>query len=210
MSIDSDSPREAPGAAPKRGPARRIMLAVAAAVVVLVSLGIWGAFGALVLPGVTPLSWRDDAYVLTGEFRADGSCAVLLDGQPLADVPAPRTRYEVGMVHGAAPEGYDVHRAACAIGGSGENVVSSGSFWVWGAMRGGQPLRPGRYTVRREALPDGDTAAMEMALFHPRFQEQRASLEGYDGWVEIVRADNSAVAGTFRIVARRNRFSAFE
>jgi len=159
-------------------------------------------------------SWEADAFVVSGEFRADGSCTVLLDGQPVAATATPRTEYEHDMALNMTPAGFSVHQVACGIAGPSRPGAPSDwrSFWVWGPVRTGTPLRPGRYRVVEEALEPGDTAAMEMALFHPRFDEQpkRSYLVGYRGYVRIVSVDSPTVVGTFRVVARRKRRSTIE
>jgi len=157
-------------------------------------------------------SWDADAFVLSGEFRADGSCTVLLDGQPVAAVDTPRTEYEHDGAFNMTPAGLSVHQVSCRIARPPQPGApyDSRSFWVWGPVRTGTPLRPGRYRVVEEALEPGDTTAMEMALFHPRFEAQSAYLVGYRGYVRIAKVDSPTVVGTFRLVARRKRRSPFE
>jgi hypothetical protein len=161
----------------------------------------------------TDPAWEQDAFVLTGEFRADGGCTVLLDGQPVASADTPRTDYEHDTALNMTPDGLSVHQVSCEIGkqGGAGAPYDPRSFWVWGPVRTGDPLRPGRYRVVEEALEPGDTTAMEMALFHPRFEEngERAYLVGYRGYVRVVKVDSPTVVGTFRIVARRKRRSPF-
>jgi hypothetical protein len=159
-------------------------------------------------------SWDADAFVVSGEFRADGSCTVLLDGQPVAAVDTPRTEYEHDNATGMTPEGLSVHQVSCRVAApfKAGAPFDPRNFWVWGPVPTGEPLRPGRYRVVEEALEPGDTTAMEAALFHPRFEDQpkRAYLVGYRGYVRITSVDSLTVVGTFRLVARRKRRSTIE
>jgi hypothetical protein len=172
----------------------------------------WRACWSSLAVGRPDPSWDADAFVVSGEFRADGSCTVLLDGQPVAAVDTPRTEYEHDRAFNMTPAGLSVHQVACRIARPFQTGApyDSRSFWVWGPVRTGAPLRPGRYRVVEEALEPGDTAAMEMALFHPRFEAQSAYLVGYRGYVRIAKVDSPTVVGTFRLVARRKRRSPFE
>ena len=206
-----ESPRPAaPASAPRRWSARKVVLAAAAAAMVVFSLLVWKGCWDFARAAHTPRSWARDAFVLTGEFRGDGSCTVLLDGRPLTVAPTGKTEYEHGNTLGVAPAGFDVHQVSCDIAPPGTPVLDRPSFWVWGPLREGAPLRPGRYRIDEGALERGDTTAMDMALFHARFNPDRAYLVGHGGHVRIVRADSPAVVGSFRIEARRKKKTPFE
>ena len=198
-------------ASPRRGRAAAIWAAAAFAVVALTGLGVRGCVRMLDFDRPDP-SWANDAFVVSGEFRADGSCTVLLDGQPVAAVDTPRTEYEHDNATGMTPQGLSVHEVSCRIATPFKPGApyDRRNFWVWGPVPTGEPLRPGRYRVVEEALEPGDTTAMEMALFHPRFEaDGRAYLTGYRGYVRIQKVDATTAVGTFRIVARRHRMSPF-
>jgi hypothetical protein len=156
--------------------------------------------------------WKEDAYVLSGEFRADGGCTVLLDGQPIAGADTLRTAYERGGITGMTPEGTDVHQVECGAGRplDADSTKDWGNFLVWGAQPEGRVLAPGRYRVVEDgALESGDSTAFEATLSHPRFEGERSYLAGYQGYVRILRADSTRVVGTFRVVAKRRRRSPF-
>jgi hypothetical protein len=214
----AERPAGAPGGEPSAPPPRRRRPAA----LWLVPLGATGIFMMLAWKacwssldvGRPDPSWEADAFVVSGEFRADGSCSVLLDGHPVAAVDTPRTEYEHDHATGMTPEGLSVHQVSCHVAApfKAGAPYDPRSFWVWGPVPTGEPLRPGRYRVVEEALEPGDTTAMEMALFHPRFEDQpkRAYLVGYRGYVRITRVDSPTVVGTFRMVARRKRRSVIE
>ena len=180
--------------------------------IAVVWLGVRGCARALDFDRPDP-SWANDAFVVSGEFRADGSCTVLLDGRPVAAVDTPRTEYEHDNATGMTPDGLSVHQVSCRIAApfKAGAPLDPRSFWVWGPVRTGAPLRPGHYRVVEEALEPGDTTAMEMALFHPRFEADgmRAYLVGYRGYVRIEKVDSTIAVGTFHVVARRHRRSPF-
>jgi hypothetical protein len=195
-----DAPREIPGPVlpPARTIARSALKGVAVAITLLLGLGVWGMCFSFVRATTPPREWKKDAFVLEGEFRPDGSCIVLLDGTRISEEGA-RTEFDAMSIHGAAPEEFDVPQVECPL-----PVGESGQFFVWGPVAKGKPVPAGRYRVTPDAIPEGDTTAWEAALFQQRFSDQKAHLVGYDGYVRIVRADSTAVTGSFRIVARRH------
>jgi len=205
-------PRPSDGGSP-RSPRRGCAAAIGAAafgIIALMWLGARGCARMLDFDRPDP-SWANDAFVVSGEFRADGSCTVLLDGQPVAATDTPRTEYEHDHASGMTPDGLSVHQVSCRIAApfKAGAPFDPRNFWVWGPVPTGAPLRPGRYRVVEEALEPGDTTAMEMALFHPRFEagQPRAYLTGYRGYVRIEKVDSTIAVGTFRIIARRHRRS---
>jgi len=166
-----------------------------------------------VVHSTTPApEWKEDAFVLSGELRADGGCTVLLDGQPLVGADTTRTEYERGGIVGASPQGTEVHQVECGAGRPlhADSAREWGSFLAWTAQPEGRALAPGRYRVVEEgALENGDSTAFEATLSHPRFEADRSYLAGYQGYVRITRADTTRVVGSFRVVARRRRRSPF-
>lgn len=207
---------------------RRAWLLAGGTVAAFLALVIFGIWNDVVRSSKPAAEWRDDAFVLSGEFRADGSCTVLLDGQPLADaVATTRTVYDRDAIVGASPTGTEVHDLQCGAPRpidsdsidsdsiapdpvNPDSMSDAGDFSAWTARAEGGVLAPGRYRVVAEgALESGDSTAFEATLRHPRFAEERAYLVGYQGYVRIIRADTARVVGTFRIVARRKRRSPF-
>lgn len=202
---------------------RRAWLLAGGTVAAFLAVVIFGIWNDVVRPAAPAPEWQDDAFVLSGEFRADGSCTVLLDGQPLAGAGGTtRTAYDRGGIVGASPTGTEVHDVQCGAARpldsestapdstDPDSTSGAGDFSAWTAQPEGGVLPPGRYRVVAEgALESGDSTAFEATLRHPRFAEERAYLVGYQGYVRIIRADTARVVGTFRIVARRKRRSPF-
>ncbi len=156
--------------------------------------------------------WKEDAFVLSGEFRADGGCTVLLDGQPIARADTTHTEYERGGITGMTPDGFDVHQVECGAGRplDADSTNDWGSLLVWTAQPVDRVLAPGRYrVVENGALEGGDSTAFEATLSHPRFEKDRSYLAGYQGYVRILRADTLRVVGSFRVTAKRRRRSPF-
>lgn len=173
--------------------------------VVVVCVAVWGTCFSYIRATTTPRAWKNDAFVLEGEFRPDGSCAVRLDGRLISNGDSARTEFDPRSILGAAPEEFDVPQVTCELA-----AREYGYFFVWGPVRAGEPVRPGRYRIVPDAILEGDTTAWEATLFQQRFSDERAYLVGYDGWVRFVRADSAAVSGAFRVVARRKLRGPFE
>jgi hypothetical protein len=66
----------------------------------------------------------------------------------------------------------------------------------------------GTYAIVADAIDKGRPSQWEGTLFHSRFDEERAYLEGYEGTLTLTRVD-SPLVGSFRFVARRKRKSLF-
>jgi hypothetical protein len=149
--------------------------------------------------------YADDRFEVSGELLPDGTCVVLLDGVPMDTGPALRTEYERASAINVAPEGWETHEIEC-----GTPFVDGRrrSLSLWGATREGRPMVTGTYGIVEDAVEQGRASQWEGTLFHPRFDAERAYLEGYGGTLTITRAD-SPVVGTFRFVARRKRRSPF-
>jgi len=205
-----DDQLDGPRADPRRT-GRRASVPAWLAVAVIVGLVLWGSCYELMGPSL-PRKWKDDAFEVSGEFRADGSCTVSLDGQPIAGADTTRTRYEIGSIIGASPEGTVVHVIRCGrpTFSSRDPVENAGNFTAWVARPRDGDLAPGRYRVVLDgALESGDSTAFESYFEHARFKAQRAYLVAYQGYVRVTRADSSVV-GSFRTVARRKRHSPFD
>jgi hypothetical protein len=191
---------------------RRAWLLAGGTTAAFLALVIGGMWRDVVRPSTPAPEWKEDAFVLSGEFRADGSCTVLLDSQPLAGADTTRTEYERGGITGMTPDGFDVHQAECGAVRplDPDSAWDSGHFLAWTAQPEGRVLAPGRYRVVEDgALESGDSTAFEATLSHPRFEADRSYLAGYQGYVRIIRADTMRVVGSFRVVARRKRMTPF-
>ena len=207
----AERPAGMPGGEPSAPPPRRrrpaaLWLVPLGATGILHDAGLEGRAGVRSTSAVPDPSWEADAFVVSGEFRADGSCSVLLDGHPVAAVDALRTEYEHDHATG------DDARGAVGAPGAAATIAApfkSGApfdprnFWVWGPVPTGEPLRPGRYRVVEEALEPGDTTAMEWRSSIPASRISRSARTwcGYRGYVRITRVDSPTVVGTFRMVA---------
>lgn len=115
---------------------------------------------------------RDDTasdVTISGEFLADGSCRVLVNGAALfAATDHPRTTYDAGAVADLAPAGYALHQLTCAPSDAGSAHGSSGRatndvtdermLIVALYAREGAPLHDGRYAVREALAAPDDTA----------------------------------------------------
>ena len=147
----------------------------------------------------------DDRFELSGEFLPDGTCVVRLDGAPVDLGPAPRTQYLPDAAINVAPEGWVAHEIEC-----GGTVVDGrvSNLSLWGAAREGRPLVTGTYAIVEDAADKGRPSQWEATLYHPRFDAQRAYLEGYGGTLTLTQVD-SPLVGSFRFVARRKRKSLF-
>jgi len=119
---------------------------------------------------------RDDTasgVTISGEFLADGSCRVLVNGAALfAATDNPRTTYDAGAVADLAPAGYALHQLTCAPSDAGSahgsnasatndvtnDVTNERMLIVALYAREGAPLRDGSYAVREAlATPDDTT-----------------------------------------------------
>lgn len=196
--INEEEPRDASAFPSPPRIVRQAAKGLTIGFVVVFGVAVWGMCFSFVRATTPPREWKNDAFVLEGEFRPDGSCTVLLDGTRISADGA-RTDFDAMSIHGAAPEEFDLPQVECEL-----PVADNGLFFVWGPVAKGKPVPAGRYRVTTDAIPEGDTTAWEAALFQQRFSDQKAHLVGYDGWVRIVRADSAAVTGSFRIVARRH------
>ena len=119
---------------------------------------------------------RDDTasgVTVSGEFLADGSCRVLVNGATLfAATDHPRTTYDAGPVADLAPAGYALHQLTCAPSdagsahGSDARATNDGTdermLIVALYAREGAPLHVGRYSVREALAAPDDTANVAM------------------------------------------------
>jgi len=119
---------------------------------------------------------RDDTasgVTISGEFLADGSCRVLVNGAALfAATDNPRTTYDAGAVADLAPAGYALHQLTCAPSDAGSahgsnasatndvtnDVTNERMLIVALYAREGAPLRDGSYAVREALATPDDTA----------------------------------------------------
>jgi len=115
---------------------------------------------------------RDDTapdVTISGEFLADGSCRVLVNGAALfAATDHPRTTYDAGAVADLAPAGYALHQLTCtpsdadSARGSDASATNDGTdermLIVALYAREGAPLHVGRYSVREALAAPDDTA----------------------------------------------------
>jgi len=115
---------------------------------------------------------RDDTtrdVTISGEFLADGSCRVLVNGAALfAATDHPRTTYDAGAAADLAPAGYALHQLTCAPSDAGSARGSDGRTTNAGTdermlivalyAHEGAPLHVGRYSVREALAAPDDTA----------------------------------------------------
>lgn len=117
----------------------------------------------------------DDAASLaavSGEFLADGSCRVMVNGAALfAATDRPRATYDAGPVADLAPTGYALHQLTCAPADADAHADAHADTHA-DMARGadermlivtlyapeGAPLRVGRYTIREALATTDDTA----------------------------------------------------
>ncbi len=119
-------------------------------------------------------SRRDDTtsgVTISGEFLADGSCRVLVNGAALfAAADHPRTTYDAGAVADLAPTGYALHQLTCAPSDAASargsdahatnDVTDERMMIVALYAHEGGALRVGRYSVREALATTDDTTNM--------------------------------------------------
>lgn len=157
---------------------------------------------------------RDDHFEVTGEFRADGSCDVRLNGQSIATAESARAEYTWGNVWNVAPQGLVVHEIACHVEPSGTRFGADATrFGILASVPQGRLFSPGTYRFRPDATSVGDTISVEGALFHPRFSELGITgsyLLSTDGTLTLTsvqrngaEGESGRVVGTFHFRAHQ-------
>lgn len=115
---------------------------------------------------------RDDTasgVTISGEFLADGSCRVLVNGAALfAATDHPRTTHDAGAVADLAPAGYALHQLTCVPSDAGSargpdasatnDMTNERMLIVALYAREGAPLHVGSYSVREALATPDDTA----------------------------------------------------
>jgi hypothetical protein len=151
-------------------------------------------------------SAEDDGVVVTGEFRADGTCSAAVDGQPISGDTSIVTHEVYTPPHGVPP-GYAVDFLQCELSARmpdvGREYRSTIDLSI--ARKHGSGLPSGGYRVLPESLEQGDTTAAEASLGPLLAGPENTILRGREGNVRIVRVDSSGVVASFRIVAHPYR-----
>ena len=154
---------------------------------------------AMTTPGCAAPRHDDSAsgVTISGEFLADGSCRVLVNGAALfAATDHPRTTYDAGTVADLAPAGYALHQLTCAPPDAGSahgsnaratndvtnDATNERMLIVALYAHEGAPLHVGRYSVREAlAMPDDTTnvaARAGVAVFGARPGSHDATVSG--------------------------------
>ncbi|MGI8509076.1 MAG: hypothetical protein ACR2MQ_07100 [Gemmatimonadaceae bacterium] len=152
---------------------------------------------------------------ITGEFLADGSCRVTVDGTPLfSESEKPRTSYVRGRALNMAPAGFDLHEIWCAPITAGEPMLpdqpNERAFFINVYAPTGK-LAPAQHYVIIRGLPrsSGSATAIRanLSLFgHSSTARTPTSLgtsylTGTAGDVTLTQVDSTHVVGTFRALA---------
>jgi hypothetical protein len=151
-------------------------------------------------------SAEDGGVVVTGEFRADGTCSAAVDGQPVSGDTAIVTHEVYTPQHGVPP-GYAIDFLRCELFARmpdvGKEYRSAIDLSI--ARKWGSGLPSGRYRVLPKSLEQGDSTAAQASLGPLLAGPDDTIFRGREGNVRIVRADSSGVVASFRIVAHPYR-----
>lgn len=154
---------------------------------------------------------------ITGEFLADGSCRVTVDGTPLySESEKPRTSYVRGRALNMAPAGYDIHEIWCAPMSAGEPMLpdqpNERAFFINVYAPTGK-LAPAQHYLIIHGLPrsSGSATAIRanLSLFGHNSSATTAVekplgttyLAGTAGDVTLTQVDSTRVVGKFRALA---------
>lgn len=158
---------------------------------------------------------QEPTVQITGEFLADGSCRVTVNGTPLfSESEKPRTIYLRGRALNMAPAGYDLHEIWCAPITAGEPMLpdqpNERAFFVNVYAPTGK-LAPAQHYLIIHGLPrsSGSATAIRanVSLFGhsttaPTAESLGTSyLAGTAGDVTLTQVDSTRVVGTFRALA---------
>jgi hypothetical protein len=157
----------------------------------------------LVASSCTRTGWYADDYEISGEFRADGSCSVLLDGEPVVS-GAGRTSYDWGRIEGMVLESREVHTVDCVWANNSPGPRYSFFFMI--SFPDSILLVPDTYRISEIWTTPHDSLIASASLFHPRFRDEGltgAYLKGTKGTLSLIQVDSTKVVGQFRFRAQR-------
>jgi hypothetical protein len=157
--------------------------------------------------GGNPPEWRNDRFELTGEFRADGTCSLSLDGERLlGDSVRGVARVTWDTVSGGRNVGWHHWTIWCQHSGHSTELLITADH------PRERPLARATYPLLRNGERAGPPF-IEVTLWEPRFDTQGrwgATLGAYDGSLTVDSIDDTLLVGAFRFVARRYGDTPFE
>ncbi|HEX8694165.1 MAG TPA: hypothetical protein VF746_17215 [Longimicrobium sp.] len=149
-----------------------------------------------------PPEWRNDRFQVTGEFRADGTCTVAVDGRPvLGDTVRGLAKVRWDTASGGRNIGWHEWTIWCQ-----HERYNDISLLITAKHPRHRPLTPATYPM---LASDGEPAGppfIGATLWEPETGSQGrrgAHLDAYDGALKVDRVEDTLLVGTFRFVARR-------
>lgn len=145
--------------------------------------------------------------LITGELRADGSCAASVDGDPLfTSSDSARGTMTRGSGTNVAPPGHELLELWCSPGdtrASSTGPQGERALLITLYPRPGTALPPGHYPIVREVPTAQETTAAGIAVFGAPQRTSTAGhagvayLAGDSGGVTISRVDGAGITATF-------------